>query len=585
MKVSGEEIIEYLKTGKTERIELLKKRNQEVKTQATQNILVSGDEIPESEVHAAINPTDTNNIIISPIRMNPYNPLEALLCPIYYTKDFGKTWNKSEFKNLPKHNDAFAGGGGDPMFAFDKNGTAYLTWIHLLITVKGMTPDSIINTMNWVSSTDGGANWVRPENEFLAYYSTKYGQGLSQFYDKQWMTCDYSNSPYSNNVYLSLTHLNAYEGYNIKLYTKESGADKFNTGVRVNKSNFDLSQFTAIDVDNSGTLHVLFYANNGSTNSLYHSVSKDGGKTFSSEKKISDFVLDGSLMLPGDTNFVYIGISKQRLYPCPQMAIDKSGTVKDGNIYVTWTANGITKNEGNSLDIYFIKSSDGGATWSTPKIVNDDTKGQYNSNYYSNISVNPDGVVILSWYDRRNDVADQMTDYYMTYSLDGGNTFIENFPVTDIKTNFSTVGEINQGFGVGEYNMLLSTKGYAIPVWSDGRTGDGNMNIYTAFVPITGTVPVADNITPINGSISLLDPVPNPAFNSSSVTIKLTKDLNISLNIKDIHGNIVKEIVKEKLVSGDYVYIIDTQDLSSGDYYLHLLSGNQFAVKKLVVVK
>lgn len=59
--------------------------------------IVSFSNIVESEVHAAINPTNPNNIVVSPINQNTTNPLSAITCPIYYSNDQGKTWQKSNF--------------------------------------------------------------------------------------------------------------------------------------------------------------------------------------------------------------------------------------------------------------------------------------------------------------------------------------------------------------------------------------------------------------------------------------------------------------------------------------------------------
>ncbi|MBN1447599.1 MAG: T9SS type A sorting domain-containing protein, partial [Bacteroidetes bacterium] len=45
-------------------------------------------------------------------------------------------------------------------------------------------------------------------------------------------------------------------------------------------------------------------------------------------------------------------------------------------------------------------------------------------------------------------------------------------------------------FGIGDYDKALSTSFYAIPIWSDGRSNNGDMNVYAAFVPIDHVIPV-----------------------------------------------------------------------------------------------
>ncbi|MCB9298149.1 MAG: hypothetical protein H6559_34260 [Lewinellaceae bacterium] len=66
-------------------------------------------------MHAAINPRDSNNIIIAGMVLDAEALLAPLSFPIYYTKDFGNTWELSEFNGV---NDleplTFILGGGDP---------------------------------------------------------------------------------------------------------------------------------------------------------------------------------------------------------------------------------------------------------------------------------------------------------------------------------------------------------------------------------------------------------------------------------------------------------------------------------------
>jgi hypothetical protein len=92
-------------------------------------MVVAGSDTSESEVHAAINPIDSNNMVLCPIKYNPYGT-PPLSLPIYYTKDFGKTWAQSSFNPVPKDVRAKVVGGGDPVFVFDSTGRLYFSWIN-----------------------------------------------------------------------------------------------------------------------------------------------------------------------------------------------------------------------------------------------------------------------------------------------------------------------------------------------------------------------------------------------------------------------------------------------------------------------
>ncbi len=162
------------------------------------NIGVSVSNQIESEVHAAINPLDSANIIVSPI-----NQTGGLTVPIYYTKDFGKSWKKSSVNLGPAIAESFVAGGGDPMFAFDANGTAYFSWINLYYT--SFQFDTVYADMYWAYSTDGGETWLREKNDLIGR-GYIVNQTVTSFFDKQWMIVDKTDSPYRGNLYCAMLH-------------------------------------------------------------------------------------------------------------------------------------------------------------------------------------------------------------------------------------------------------------------------------------------------------------------------------------------------------------------------------------------
>ena len=587
MKISLEDVLNYLKNNKISKSSELKKNNIEEIQSMGNEVVVSADALPESEIHAAINPTDTNNIVISPMNFNSSSMLEGLLCPIYYTSDFGKKWQKSTFKTLPTKANTVVLGGGDPMFAFDSDGKLYMSWINLYAHLVGFSADSLFATTFWSSSTDGGKNWNRQTNDIIGSSGNTISNSLNSMHDKEWSVIDKSTSQYHNNLYTSLTFLDGIRTNNTKanivVYKKPANSQTYlKDSVIVSKGQYDFVQFSSIDVDKSGNVHVTFFGTLNGNNAIYHSISTDGGVTFKVETKISDFILYGSQMIPSENQQdSIVGLTSSRFYICPQFAIDKE---KTGNLYMTWTADGINQKGNNGKDIYFCFSKDNGQSWSTPVIINDDTKGIKRSQYYSSISVNQDGVIVISWYDRRDDANDIMTHYYVAYSFDEGKTFTKNIPVTSVATNFSTIGLMNGGFGIGEYNQLLTTRGYAIPVWADGRTNNGNTNVYAAFVPITKDPTSVESITPINSNFILSEPTPNPSTSEFNIRFELGKSSEIKLQLIDNQG-FVKDLANGKYEPNTYNIEVVTNMLSPGSYFIRLITGYGYAVRKLIIIK
>ncbi|MCB0589487.1 MAG: exo-alpha-sialidase, partial [Phaeodactylibacter sp.] len=320
---------------------------------------ISDSEKPESEVHAAINPRDTNNIIIAGMVLDAESLLGTLSFPIYYTKDFGQSWGLSEFDGVSDLGPfSLILGGGDPVLAFDTDGTAYLSWLTFTINANF----TIGIQLHWAISTDGGESWQRQESYIDAGDVASLDSPNSRFVDKEWLATDLSSSLHRNNLYAAYVEINLSDTtYNILVKTKPADSNEFGEAVDVTPEEIAFSQFSSIDVDRQGNVHVLFAGATAQDVALgiYHCVSEDGGASFSDPVRIS------SLHLPcfppgagGDCDLV--GIDSARVYPCPHLRVDKSGGEFDGNLYAVWTSDGFETELTSGVDIYYSYSKDGG---------------------------------------------------------------------------------------------------------------------------------------------------------------------------------------------------------------------------------
>ena len=121
------------------------------------------------------------------------------------------------------------------------------------------------------------------------------------------------------------------------------------------------------------------------------------------------------------------GLTDARAGSYPVIALDDNDPTAQ-TIYMAYAAEVTgTPDEG---DIFFIKSTDAGNTWTSPLRVNDDTT--MNDQMHPAIAVKPDGAIDLVWYDKRNSANDDAWDVYITRSTDGGNSFATNLRVTDV---------------------------------------------------------------------------------------------------------------------------------------------------------
>ena len=163
----------------------------------------------------------------------------------------------------------------------------------------------------------------------------------------------------------------------------------------------------------------------------------------------------------------------------PDAAVDPS----NGNLYVAYSSRGKrAKDDEPSLpsELFFLVSTDGGATWSEPiNLPGDDpTKGA--DQYHPGISVAPNGRIDLAWHDFRNDpfftpgrvgemgVAQRYWDAYYASSTNAGGTWSANTRVT----NPSIDGKLGVTFNNNDIRGpmgVASSDDAAFVTWADSR--------------------------------------------------------------------------------------------------------------------
>jgi len=168
----------------------------------------------------------------------------------------------------------------------------------------------------------------------------------------------------------------------------------------------------------------------------------------------------------------------------PETAIDR----RTGAVYVAFElSESSLPNPRDNRDIFFMSSTDGGATWSKRLKVNDDNDPNRKPNYdqfLPGISVAPNGRVDLAWYDMRTDGLynpggrgdtlrrDQTCwDVFMASSFDGGRTFGKNVRVSDRTMNQNSGFALNPAYDLRPEIGILATDTTSYVTWPDSRNG------------------------------------------------------------------------------------------------------------------
>jgi hypothetical protein len=163
-----------------------------------------------------------------------------------------------------------------------------------------------------------------------------------------------------------------------------------------------------------------------------------------------------SLIYIDDSGHNTKGSTKGYVQGHSQMSIKGSGSTAE--IYVVWVA--------SDNNIYFDKSSDGGATWDTDIRVNDNTSA---TREWPSIDMDAFGNIYVVWMDDRNG----NNDIYFSYSIDGGNSF-------------STDQYVNNGTKDDKYPGIVSE-----------AVTDGLSNVHIAWTRVDTTCYVKGTPPPV----------------------------------------------------------------------------------------
>ena len=172
----------------------------------------------------------------------------------------------------------------------------------------------------------------------------------------------------------------------------------------------------------------------------------------------------------------------------------------------------------------------------------------------------------------------------MTISLDGDNTFEPDFPVSTEASDFAMIGQANGNFGVGEYTQVITTDGYALPFWADGRTNDGNIEVFTSLIPLA-----QDQTTNVNDVIAISSPLsiqsvfPNPVHDIANVDIRLREPMQIQVKLFSNDGKVQRAYPAWNFGSGAYRLQLDVRGIVAGQYWLAIRSAHGMRTKAIVI--
>ncbi len=305
---------------------------------------------------------------------------------------------------------------GDPWLATGPDGTIY--YVDIWNNLNGLA------ALRGGVVTETGISWSEPTTIATA------GP-----FDKEAMAID----QVTGSIYLTYTRLGGPGG--IWLHKSDDGGLTFDEGRSVGLGG--TGSYPALGPN--GELYVV--SQSGSHVAFTRSL--DGGQTFSPSQSIG-----------GVSAFSVPGLNRHSQFP--QVAVDTSGGPNSGNIYAVWDT--MIGGNGNTV---IVTSADGGDSWSSPMLINDDTPGLH---FYPTVSVDSLGRVNVFFYDRRENPGTPITNLYFAQSNDGGASFNPNIRVTDTPALWTNGTEGAPNYGDYINSVSVGTK--ACVAYADGRDGD-----------------------------------------------------------------------------------------------------------------
>ena len=328
-----------------------------------------------------------------------------------YTTDAGITWT---FPGVLENN-VFR---SDPVTKSDEIGQFFY------LSLQSNQAESFFCDDLW-RSTNGGQSWT--------LLSGNQGAGGG---DKEWLTIDKTNGPGHGFQYQADDGANC-SGNGVQFQRSTNGGVTWQTPVNIPNS----PVYGTLDVDTNGNVFVGGWSGGTAFRCVRSSNAQIGGQTPTFDR--STAVSLGGTIVQGGINGV--GLCGQVF-----LAIDRSGGSTNNNIYMLAS---VEPSGRSTTDVMFVRSTDGGVTFSAPHRINDD--GLTNKwHWFGTFSIAPNGRLDAVWHDSRNSVANNTdSQLFYSYSTDAGVTWSPNVAVSN---SFNPLeGYPNQN-KIGDYITIVS---------------------------------------------------------------------------------------------------------------------------------
>jgi Dockerin type I domain len=366
-----------------------------------------------------------------------------------YTTNGGTSWT---FPGVLQNN-VFR---SDPVSNSDETGAFFY------LSLQSNQAESFFCDDLW-RSLNGGQSWVERSPDRGAHGG-----------DKQWFTIDKTNGTGHGFQYQFWTGFFACD---IGEFSRSTdGGVTWQTPINIPNS----PDTGTLDVDSNGN---LFIGGGGSPFYCVRSSNAQNPNGTPTFDRVTSVNMGGDLIQGGING---VGLCGQLF-----LAIDRSGTVTNNNIYMLASVEPTGAN--NGTDVMFARSTDGGQTFSAPHRINDDPINHNKWHWLGTLSVAPNGRIDSVWLDTRNAANNTDSQLFYSYSVDGGVTWSPNVAVSNSFNPFEGYPNQNK---IGDYITIVSDNtggnvAYAATFNFNPNTNQHEEDVY--YVRVAPGAPVAQS--------------------------------------------------------------------------------------------
>lgn len=152
---------------------------------------------------------------------------------------------------------------------------------------------------------------------------------------------------------------------------------------------------------------------------------------------------------------------------------------------------------------------------------------------------------------------------------------------------------IAMGSGIdGRVNSMATTGRYVYVGGAFTKAGDKNSPYLarwydSAFstTPVDTSDTSTTSVELVNEASAMLTAAPNPAKGSATISFSLMNAAHCTIDIRNVHGEVVATLVSERLEAGPYNVRWNAAGVPDGIYFCRLHSGNSTQTTKLVLMR